>query len=294
MMASSREGSSGAEAMLEDTFSMILGKETKLRKRRKNVLPNTGENEFQLYSWRARKKAKQSRQSKPLRELQQVYGWHTVLGVSRKSRPDRLCFPPPREGVSRERCREKIDLRWKIATYFSECPFTMEEALRTFKPSDPVGYAASFLDGNARKSLISAWSRDGKCRPNSWREFWNWLEEVFGECNADESYRVRWVRLKQSGDLEAYITEFTGLCLEVPELGELTKITLFLEGLSSLVVKKEVRRDHPKTLAAAIRAARLAEIEEKKTRGITEHDVTFIRSDRSDTSRRWSYLKDIL
>ena len=98
------------------------------------------------------------------------------------------------------------------------------------------------------------------------------------------------VRFKQSGDLEAYINEFTGLCLEVPELDEMTKITLFVEGLSSLVVKKEVRRDHPKTLAAAIRAARLAEIEEKETRGITEHDVTFIRSDRPDTSSRWSYL----
>ena len=65
------------------------------------------------------------------------------------------------------RCREPIGFGGH-AEGFSEWLFAVEEAIRTLQPEDPVGYAGSFLEGNARKRLISSWGSDGRLRRNSW------------------------------------------------------------------------------------------------------------------------------
>ena len=51
------------------------------------------------------------------------------------------------------RCREPMGFGGH-AEGFREWLFAVEEAIRTLKPEDPVGYAASFLEGNARKWLV--------------------------------------------------------------------------------------------------------------------------------------------
>ena len=69
---------------------------------------------------------------------------------------------------------------------------------------------------------------------------------------------MRLIKTRQSGDLEECITRFAGSSLLVPALDELTKVTRFVERLSSPELKKEVRREHPKSLSEATRTARTA------------------------------------
>lgn len=161
-------------------------------------------------------------------------------------------------GPSRNRGREPAPFNGSPGE-FNEWLFSMEEALRSLKPLDPVGYVASFLTGNARKWLISAWGLEGLRRPASWPEFRTTLVDTFAERYSDEFFRLRLVRAKQETDLEEYIGRFTGLCLSAQGLDQLTKATLFTEGLASAETKKEVRREHPRSLAEAVRAARTAE-----------------------------------
>ena len=81
---------------------------------------------------------------------------------------------------------------------FREWLFAVEEAIRTLQPEDPVGYPASFLEGNARKWLVSSWGSDGRLRPNSWPEFRAQLSRAFAEEDAEEWYRLRLIRTRQS------------------------------------------------------------------------------------------------
>ena len=157
----------------------------------------------------------------------------------------------------RKRCKEPTGFGGR-AEDFSEWLFSVTEAVRTLEPEDPVGYAASFLEGNARRWLISTWGPDGRLRPSGWPEFKSQLSNAFAERDAEEWHRMKLIRTRQSADLEDYIARFTGSCLLVPALDELTKVTLFIEGLSDLELRKEVRREHPKSMAEATRAARTA------------------------------------
>ena len=157
----------------------------------------------------------------------------------------------------RKRCKEPTGFGGRSED-FSEWLYSVQEALRTLQPDDPVGYAASFLEGNARRWLISSWGPDGSLRPSSWPEFKTQLSNAFAERDAEEWYRMRLIRTRQSGNLEDYIARFTGSCLLVPTLDELTKVTLFIEGLSDSELRREVRREHPKSMAEVTRAARTA------------------------------------
>ena len=159
--------------------------------------------------------------------------------------------------TERKRCKEPSSFGGRTED-FAEWLFSVQEALRTLQPADPVGYVASFLEGNARKWLISSWGPDGSRRPRDWLEFKSQLTNAFAEKDAEEWHRTRLIKTRQSGNLEEYITRFAGSSLLVPALDELTKVTLFVEGLSSLELKKEVRREHPKSLSEATRAARTA------------------------------------
>ena len=115
-----------------------------------------------------------------------------------------------------------------------------------------------FLERNARKWLITSWGPNGSLRPRNWLEFKSQLSSAFAEKDADEWHQVCLIKTRQSGNHEEYITRFAGSSLLVPALDELTKVTLFVQGLSSSELKKEVRREHPKSLSEATRAARTA------------------------------------
>ena len=56
----------------------------------------------------------------------------------------------------------------------------------------------------------------------------------------------------------------------VPKLDELTKVTLFIEGLFDTEIQKEVRRDHPKSLSEATRVARTASLNAEGSKKVLE------------------------
>ena len=138
---------------------------------------------------------------------------------------------------------------------FSEWLFSMEESIKALKPDDVVAFVGSYLDGNAKKWFIMNLCTDGK-RPASWNLFKEQLISAFKSEHDDERNRLLLVQLRQSGDLETYITDFLTRCLLAKDVDELTKSALFVTGLSDSQVKRDVRRAHPKTLQDAIRAAR--------------------------------------
>ena len=82
--------------------------------------------------------------------------------------------------TERKRCKEPSSFGGRTED-FGEWLFSVQEALRTFQPADPVGYVASFLEGNARKRLISSWGPDGNLRPRDWLEFKSQLSSAFAE-----------------------------------------------------------------------------------------------------------------
>ena len=129
----------------------------------------------------------------------------------------------------------------------------MEEALRSLEPTDPVGYVASFLDGSARRWLMALWEAEG--RTPSWRKLKQKLQDAFQEKHEEERRRLMVVRARQAGSLEQYVTEFTSLCLSAPRMDDLTKALLFTEGLADEQVRREVRQQHPESLADAVRHA---------------------------------------
>ena len=156
---------------------------------------------------------------------------------------------------AKARCKEPAIFTGK-SEQFKEWLFTVEEAIRILQPSDPVGYAVSFLEGSARQWIISLW--DDRGRTPTWQDLRKQMQEAFTFDHQDEYDRQRLVRTRQDGDLEDFIYEFNSRCLAARNLDELTKTVLFIEGLLDAEVVKEVQRCHPKTLQAAIRAARTA------------------------------------
>ena len=81
--------------------------------------------------------------------------------------------------------------------------------------------------------------------------------------------------------MKEYIMEFTSCCLMVPKLDELTKVTLFIEGPFDTEIQKEVRRDHPKSLTEATRAARTANLNAQGSEKALEEEPTVFAARRS-------------
>ena len=170
-----------------------------------------------------------------------------------------------------------------------------------FGQMDPVGYVVSFLEGNARKWLISSWGPEASGRSASWHEFRTVLKEAFSECHSDEKSCVRLFRTKQiascetsahnlfhpnssellqDGPLEEYISKLMGACLSARGADDLARTMLFIEGLSSTEIRKEVRHEHPQTLEDAIRTARTARVSLNDSRQDADGGIATMRSQR--------------
>ena len=93
--------------------------------------------------------------------------------------------------TERKRCKEPSGFGGRTED-FAEWLFSVQEALRTLQPADPVGYVASFLEGNARKWLISSWGPDGSRRPRDWLEFKSQLTNAFQWRIQDLSHGGAW------------------------------------------------------------------------------------------------------
>ena len=136
----------------------------------------------------------------------------------------------------------------------------------------------SFLEGNARKWLISSWGPEASGRPASWHEFRAVLKEAFSECHSDEISCVCLFRTKQDGPLEEYISKFMGGFLSARGTDDLARTMLFIEGLSSTEIRTEVRREHPQTSEDAIRTARTARVSLNDSRQDADGGIATMRS----------------
>ena len=152
------------------------------------------------------------------------------------------------------KCRDPPVFTGKPSSLY-EWAFAMQEALHSARPADEVRYAVSFLEGDARRWFISL-CEDG-CRPSSWPELKKKLSECFSPEHEDAMKRLSLLRTRQTGSLEDYITEFGRQSLLSRSMDELTKTIVFTEGLDNNL-RQAVRREYPKSLQAAIRAARTA------------------------------------
>ena len=138
---------------------------------------------------------------------------------------------------------------------FKEWVFTVELALKCSPQGDPenqVNFAASYLAGNARLWLIS--SMEAGEQFSDWHSLKSALARVYGPHYDGERVRLDMFSIQQRGSIESYVTEFSRLSLQVPELDELSRALLFVKGLHgnmrTLVVK-----EHPTILSAAVQAA---------------------------------------
>lgn len=136
--------------------------------------------------------------------------------------------------------------------------FDIEEALslRRLPPGKEVTFAASYLEGNAKLWFV-AMCNEGK-RPNNWFELRSMLSKAFGPANDDERSRILLLGSKQTGSLDDFIKEFSGLALAAQGVDEQTKAVLFMKGLH-VSLQRTVLQQHPASLQEAIRAAKCAE-----------------------------------
>lgn len=169
---------------------------------------------------------------------------------------------------------------------FKEWLFSVEEALRSRQPHDPVAYAASFMEGNARRWFMGLAERGE--RPKDWSRLKDLLTRAFAAPHEAERNRRLLVQCRQSADLESYITTFSGLCLLAAEVDELTKATLFVAGLTNEQVRREVRREHPMSLQEAIRSARACADDVSLNLPQLESSHAQVRGLRRAPERPWS------
>ena len=120
---------------------------------------------------------------------------------------------------------------------------------------DAASWEASFLEGNAKLWFISLCDSDS--RPESWEKFKDALSLAFSATNEQERARMTMFKTQRTGSLEDYILEFSHISLSVLQMDEHTHAALFVSGLGS-PLKAEVLKQHPVTLAEAIRISRTA------------------------------------
>ena len=74
--------------------------------------------------------------------------------------------------------------------------------------------------------------REQDGRSATWRHLKKKLRDAFEEKHEKEGRRLLVVRARQTGTLEDYIDEYTGLRLSACRMDELTKALLFTKGLA--------------------------------------------------------------
>lgn len=154
----------------------------------------------------------------------------------------------------------------------AEWVFTLEEALASQPQENEVRYAVSYLTGDARRWFMTLCNNG--MRPTTWTALKAQLVSAFAPDHEKERNRGRLLKARQRGPLEDYVSEFRRLCLLSPDVDELTRTLVFVEGLRAQL-KYMVKREHPANLAAAVKAARwAAEQEDEDTFTGTGADMT--------------------
>ena len=147
---------------------------------------------------------------------------------------------------------------------FAEWRFSMDEALAVARvpPTEEVSYAVSFLSGDARRWFMTQCS--GENRPKDWPILRDRLKEAFSPDLERALNRSNLLKIRQTGSLEDYIEDFRRLSILTPEVDELTRTTIFTEGLKK-DIRRAVKLSQVERLQSAIRIARSAlQVEESE------------------------------
>ena len=158
---------------------------------------------------------------------------------------------------------------------FKEWLFSLEQAMSVLSLKDAVTFASSYLEGNAKRWYISI-CENGK-KPANWVEFRRLLESNFLPAHEKEQSRVALFRLRQTGSLRDYVSQFSTYSLAAADCDELTKTLLFMEGLSKDLAR-QVRPKFPQTLQEAVRLAHIAEDCETGTISPTVPEISAVRA----------------
>ena len=147
---------------------------------------------------------------------------------------------------------------------FAEWRFSMDEALAVARvpPSEEVSYAVSFLSGDARRWFMTQCS--GENCPKDWPILRDRLKEAFSPDLERALNRSNLLKIRQTGSLEDYIEDLRRLSILTPEVDELTRTTIFTEGLKK-DIRRAVKLSQVERLQSAIRIARSAlQVEESE------------------------------
>ena len=71
----------------------------------------------------------------------------------------------------------------------------------------------------------------GICTIDIWADFKQKLQKQFTPSNAEKEVRARLRRLKQSGSIRDYISEFTTLMLKISDMSDKDLLFYFQDGL---------------------------------------------------------------
>lgn len=124
-----------------------------------------------------------------------------------------------------------------------------------------VTFSISFLAGRAREWAYSRLLEDGGAFP-SFLSFKEQLREAFQPPNMEMRFRARLLTCRQGKrSLHDYVQEirYLSAAIAAEPLSELTKVTIFMEGLNKGPARTEIYRHVPNTLDAAIRMAFMEE-----------------------------------
>jgi hypothetical protein len=161
-------------------------------------------------------------------------------------RPMKL-FVPPYTGLASEHL-----VRWIMQVEIGA------KQMLTSNDEDRIDYAMSYLAGLAADWAWTKRQTNAGCF-RDWDDFVAQLRGRFSHPNSDFQSRAKFISCKQgSRKLAAYIQELQALNASLADpawLAEVTKVTVFMEGLNKGSTRNQLFRVFPKTLEEAFNIA---------------------------------------
>lgn len=193
--------------------------------------------------------------SKALTQLEDARGDMMVCKRAMLSTPvapvmeaKRLDVPKPKTFAGTRNAREVDNFLWGMDQYL--------DAMGIQDESTKIKNAALYLSDTA-----TLWWRrrqedvkKGTCHIDSFEDFKRELKRQFYPENAEEEARGRLRRLKQTGSIQDYVKDFTGLVLEIPDMTDKDSLFYFMDGLQNWA-KTELKRRGVQDLSTAIATA---------------------------------------
>lgn len=160
----------------------------------------------------------------------------------------RMKVPEPSRYEGKRDPKALDNFLWSVERYF--------EAMHVEDDASKICTATMYLSDDA----VLWWRRrqedikKGLCSIATWDEFKRDLKRQFYPENVEELAMKKLRGLRQTGTIRDYISQYSSLMLEIPDMEEKTRLIFFMDGLQRWA-EQELRRRGVKTLAEAIAVA---------------------------------------